>query len=83
MSSHGACMLRAGVIQMNVGIVLSFFNQRYFRDSLSTWCAILPARYIFPPSAEHLPEQSKADSAWQSVAAEPVVCTPMALAPCP
>ena len=24
---------------MNMGIVLSFFNQRYFRDSLSTWCA--------------------------------------------
>ena len=24
---------------MNMGIVLSFFNQRYFRDSLSMWCA--------------------------------------------
>ena len=28
--------LFAGVIQMNLGIVLSWFNQRYFRDSLST-----------------------------------------------
>ena len=32
----------AGVIQMNLGIVLSWFNQRYFRDSLSTWCVWQP-----------------------------------------
>ena len=28
----------AGVIQMNLGILMSLYNQRYFRDSLSTWC---------------------------------------------
>ena len=33
---------RAGVIQMNVGIILSFLNQRYFRDSLSTYCEFIP-----------------------------------------
>ncbi len=26
----------AGVIQMNLGILMSLFNQRYFRDNLST-----------------------------------------------
>lgn len=42
----GACsgdarlLPRAGVIQMNAGIVNSLFNQLYFRDSLSTWCAM-------------------------------------------
>ena len=25
---------------MNAGIVNSLFNQLYFRDSLSTWCAL-------------------------------------------
>jgi hypothetical protein len=32
----------AGVIQMNGGIVLSYLNQRYFRDSLSTYCEFIP-----------------------------------------
>lgn len=32
----------AGVVQMNLGILLSLFNQRYFRDSLSTWCEFVP-----------------------------------------
>ena len=27
---------------MNVGIILSFLNQRYFRDSLSTYCEFIP-----------------------------------------
>ena len=27
-----------GVIQMNLGILMSLFNQRYFRDNLSTMC---------------------------------------------
>ena len=27
---------------MNVGIILSWFNQRYFRDSLSIWCEFIP-----------------------------------------
>ncbi|CAL8472142.1 g11684 [Coccomyxa elongata] len=31
-----------GVIQMNGGIVLSYLNQRYFRDSLSTYCEFIP-----------------------------------------
>lgn len=32
----------AGIVQMNGGIILSWFNQRYFRDSLSTWCEFVP-----------------------------------------
>ncbi len=32
----------AGVIQMNAGIMNSLFNQRYFRDNLSTWRARAP-----------------------------------------
>jgi V-type H+-transporting ATPase subunit a len=31
-----------GVVQMNAGIVLSYFNQRYFADSLSTICEFVP-----------------------------------------
>ncbi|KAK9799428.1 hypothetical protein WJX73_009975 [Symbiochloris irregularis] len=31
-----------GIVQMNGGIILSYFNQRYFRDSLSTWCEFIP-----------------------------------------
>jgi V-type H+-transporting ATPase subunit a len=31
-----------GVVQMNLGILLSLFNQRYFRDKLSTWCEFVP-----------------------------------------
>lgn len=31
-----------GVAQMNLGIVLSFFNQRYFADSLSTMYEFIP-----------------------------------------
>ncbi len=27
---------------MNVGIILSWFNMRYFRDSLSIWCEFIP-----------------------------------------
>ena len=27
---------------MDVGILLSFLNQRYFRDSLSTYCEFIP-----------------------------------------
>lgn len=38
-SHHCSC---AGVIQMNGGIVLSYLNQRYFRDSLSTYCEFIP-----------------------------------------
>ena len=33
---------RTGVIQMNGGILLSFFNQRYFRDQLSIYCEFIP-----------------------------------------
>ena len=70
---------------MNVGIVLSFLNQRYFRDSLSTWCTAFPVLSIFTSSARAsmLALLSKADSAWQTGAAEPVLCTPVALAPRP
>ena len=32
----------AGVIQMDAGILLSFLNQRYFRDALSTYCEFIP-----------------------------------------
>ena len=32
----------AGVIQMNGGILLSFFNMRYFRDQLSIYCEFIP-----------------------------------------
>ena len=39
-------LLRAGVIQMNAGIVNSLFNQLYFRDSLSTWCAMRRRGYM-------------------------------------
>lgn len=31
-----------GVAQMNLGIVLSYFNQSYFADGLSTWCEFIP-----------------------------------------
>ncbi|RMZ53545.1 hypothetical protein APUTEX25_003367 [Auxenochlorella protothecoides] len=31
-----------GIAQMNGGILLSFLNQRYFSDSLSTWCEFVP-----------------------------------------
>lgn len=31
-----------GVTQMNLGIILSYFNQRYFADSLSTLCEFVP-----------------------------------------
>ncbi|EFN56991.1 hypothetical protein CHLNCDRAFT_34870 [Chlorella variabilis] len=31
-----------GVVQMNAGIILSFFNQRYFSDMLSTVCEFIP-----------------------------------------
>eukprot|EP00891_Asterochloris_glomerata_P009677 jgi/Astpho2/9677/Aster-03937 len=31
-----------GVIQMNLGILMSLFNQRYFRDKLSTICEFIP-----------------------------------------
>ena len=29
-------------VQMNAGIVLSYFNQRYFADTLSTLCEFIP-----------------------------------------
>ena len=32
----------AGVCQMDLGIILSWFNQRYFRDSLSTMFEFIP-----------------------------------------
>ncbi|KAL4443610.1 hypothetical protein ABPG75_011347 [Micractinium tetrahymenae] len=31
-----------GVVQMNAGIILSFFNQRHFADPLSTVCEFIP-----------------------------------------
>ena len=31
-----------GVIQMNLGVVLSYFNQKHFGDSLSTICEFIP-----------------------------------------
>jgi hypothetical protein len=31
-----------GVVQMNAGIILSYFNQRYFADGLSTVCEFIP-----------------------------------------
>lgn len=31
-----------GVAQMNGGILLSYFNQQYFGDALSTWCEFIP-----------------------------------------
>lgn len=31
-----------GVVQMNAGIILSYFNQRYFADTLSTLCEFIP-----------------------------------------
>mmetsp|Transcript_14644 Transcript_14644/g.46592 ORF Transcript_14644/g.46592 Transcript_14644/m.46592 type:complete len:765 (-) Transcript_14644:224-2518(-) len=31
-----------GVSQMMLGIVMSFYNHRYFRDSLSVWCEFVP-----------------------------------------
>ena len=31
-----------GVAQMNVGVILSLFNQRYFRDKLSIICEFVP-----------------------------------------
>jgi hypothetical protein len=35
-------VLRAGVAQMNLGILMSLYNQRYFRDRLSTLCEFIP-----------------------------------------
>lgn len=36
-------MLRcAGVAQMNIGVILSLFNNRYFRDKLSIICEFVP-----------------------------------------
>ncbi len=32
----------SGVAQMNAGVVLSLFNQRYFRDKLSIICEFIP-----------------------------------------
>lgn len=32
----------AGVVQMNLGILMSLYNQRYFRDTLSTLCEFIP-----------------------------------------
>lgn len=32
----------AGVAHMNLGIIMSLFNQVYFRDSLSTYCEFIP-----------------------------------------
>lgn len=29
-------------LQMNAGIILSYFNQRYFADGLSTVCEFIP-----------------------------------------
>ena len=40
--AYGVCLFPAGVVQMNVGIMLSFLNQRYFRDRLSMWCEFVP-----------------------------------------
>lgn len=34
--------LPTGVAQMNVGVILSLFNQRYFRDKLSIICEFVP-----------------------------------------
>ncbi|GAB4815451.1 hypothetical protein N2152v2_002497 [Parachlorella kessleri] len=31
-----------GVVQMNLGVILSYFNQRYFSDTLSTLCEFIP-----------------------------------------
>ena len=31
-----------GIVQMDAGIVLSYLNQRYFSDRLSTWCEFVP-----------------------------------------
>ena len=38
-----------GVAQMNLGILMSLFNQRYFRDSLSTWYALQTAQIYAVP----------------------------------
>ena len=35
------CFLGAGIAQMNLGIILSLTNQRFFRDSLSTLCQFI------------------------------------------
>ncbi len=31
-----------GVIHMNLGILMSLFNNQYFRDSLSIWAEFVP-----------------------------------------
>jgi len=31
-----------GVLHMNLGIIMSLFNNSYFRDYLSTWCEFVP-----------------------------------------
>eukprot|EP00803_Ostreobium_quekettii_P005308 evm.model.scf_1350.7 EVM.evm.TU.scf_1350.7 scf_1350:36664-41913(-) len=31
-----------GVLHMDLGIVMSLFNQQYFQDSLSIWCEVVP-----------------------------------------
>jgi hypothetical protein len=54
---------------MNVGIVLSFFNQRYFRDSLSTWCDNPPVCSTLSPTLRPqrlLAAESSASTAWQT-----------------
>jgi len=53
----GAWLGGAGVIQMNAGIMNSLFNQRYFRDNLSTWRALAP-------NPDHLP--ANAPAAWHT-----------------
>ena len=34
-----------GVAQMNLGIILSYFNARFFRNSLDVRCVFLPLTY--------------------------------------
>ncbi|KAM7265751.1 hypothetical protein ACFE04_003434 [Oxalis oulophora] len=31
-----------GVAQMNLGIILSYFNAKFFRNSVNTWCQFIP-----------------------------------------
>lgn len=58
-----------GVVHMNLGIIMSFFNNIYFKDRLSTICEFVPqvsntrdcdavarhckAAYVCPSSATH------------------------------
>jgi hypothetical protein len=41
LAAEGRCML-AGVVQMDAGIAMSWFNQRYFRDNLSMIFEFVP-----------------------------------------